>query len=324
MDYKEMTKEQLLQRIEELERLNRELIFEKHQETKLEYAWTGNLGQWYWDMKTNQVTFNPLKVITLGYDEEEIPEHVNYQYFTEKLHPEDYEKAMEAMLDHLHGKAPVYEVEYRIRTKDGHYRWYYDRGKITQRDDKGKPLFLAGIVFDVTERKEMEQELEIKNQMLTELSSVDGLTRIPNHRTLVETLKGYMMESNRGKTPLSIALFDIDNFKSVNDTKGHVFGDQVLIRVAEILTETVRGQDMAGRYGGEEFLVLLPGADVEAAKAIAERIRKNVEEYAFEEEYPITISGGVSSYQGESISDFIQEADSRLYEAKRSGKNKVI
>ncbi len=61
------------------------MIFEKHQETKLEYAWTGNLGQWYWDMKTNQVTFNPLKVITLGYDEEEIPKHVNYQYFTEKI-----------------------------------------------------------------------------------------------------------------------------------------------------------------------------------------------------------------------------------------------
>ncbi len=92
MDYTNYSREQLLKRINDLEMLTQELLNEKEQETRLEYAWTGNLGHWYWNVKTNEVTFNPLKVITLGYDKNEIPEHVSYQFFTDKLHPEDYQK----------------------------------------------------------------------------------------------------------------------------------------------------------------------------------------------------------------------------------------
>lgn len=91
------------------------------------------------------MTFNPLRLAALGYGKEEIPEHVDYKFFTEKLYPEDYGRVMGATLYHLHGKAGVYEAEYRIRTKDGSYRWHYDRGKITQYDREGKPQFLAGI-----------------------------------------------------------------------------------------------------------------------------------------------------------------------------------
>ena len=80
------------------------------------------MGHWYWNFKTNNVTFNHLKITTLGYTEEEIPEKVDYQFFTEKLHPEDYQKTMDAMLDHMYGKSSVYEVEYRIKTKEGAYK----------------------------------------------------------------------------------------------------------------------------------------------------------------------------------------------------------
>ncbi|NLE25022.1 MAG: PAS domain-containing protein [Clostridiaceae bacterium] len=189
MKYADYSKKQLLDRIEELEILNNELLTEKEQETKLEYAWTGNLGQWYWNIKTNAVTFNPLKVTALGYDKSEIPEQVTYQFFTDKLHPEDHEKTMNVMLNHLHGKANVYEAEYRIRTKDGKYKWYYDRGRITQYDDEGKPVLLAGIVFDITEKKEMEIDLKEKNELLAEQATTDGLTKLSNHRTIIEQLK---------------------------------------------------------------------------------------------------------------------------------------
>ena len=108
------------------------------------------------------MTFNPLKVTTLGYDKSEIPPRVSYQYFTDMLHPEDYQKAMDAMLGHMYRDAGVYEVEYRIRAKDGSYRWYYDRGKITQRDEQGKPAFMAGIVFDITEKKKRRWNLKTK------------------------------------------------------------------------------------------------------------------------------------------------------------------
>jgi len=323
MDYEELSQEQLLSRIQELEILNRQLLEEKEQETRLEYAWTGNLGHWYWNIKTNAVTFNSLKITTLGYDKSEIPERVTYQYFTEKLHPDDYQIAMEAMLNHLYHGAEVYETEYRILAKDGTYRWYYDRGRITQYDEQGQPLFLAGIVFDITEKKETQLELEQKNRILAEMSYIDGLTKISNHRTLIEQLETELVEANRTGKALSIALFDIDDFKKVNDTRGHVFGDQVLVDIAAIIQDNTRDSDLAGRYGGEEFMVIFSGADLAIASSIAERIRMAVEAFLFAEEARVTISGGVAQYCGQSLSDFIQAADENLYRAKRDGKNRI-
>ncbi len=324
MDYTDFSRERLLERIEELELLNRELLKEKEQETRLEYGWTGNLGQWYWNFKTNAVTFNPLKVTTLGYDKSDIPEHVTYQFFTDKLHPEDYQKTMDAMLDHMSGKSSVYEAEYRIRAKDGTFKWYYDRGKITQYDNNGRPLFIAGIVFDITEKKEMQLELERKNTVLAEMSAIDGLTGISNHRVLIEFLKDGISEADRTKAPLSVALFDIDNFKSVNDSKGHVYGDQVLTDVAALIKKTVRENDLAGRYGGEEFMVVFPNTGIDSAVKIAERIRLTIEQYPFAEGMKITISGGVKQYEGESFTELVHLADVKLYDAKKQGKNRIV
>jgi diguanylate cyclase (GGDEF)-like protein/PAS domain S-box-containing protein len=304
--------------------LTRELLKEKEQETRLEYAWTGNLGHWYWNIKTNEVTFNPLKVTTLGYDKNEIPEHVTYQFFTDKLHPEDLQNAMDAMRNHLYGKSEVYEVEYRIMAKDGSFKWYYDRGRITQYDDDGKPIFLAGIVFDVTEKKEMQLELEYKNRILSEMSSIDGLTKIANHRTLTEYLKIEMAEASRTSSHLSIAIFDIDDFKKVNDSKGHVYGDQVLVDVASIMTKSIRETDFAGRYGGEEFMVIFPNTPLSVAGKISERIRKAVEDYTFVDGLKIYISGGVGQYNNETITELVNVADTRLYKAKSNGKNQVV
>ncbi len=304
--------------------LTQELLKEKEQETRLEYAWTGNLGHWYWNIKTNEVTFNPLKVTTLGYDKSEIPEHVTYQFFTEKLHPEDLENAMDAMRNHLYGKAEVYEAEYRIKAKDGSYKWYYDRGKITQYDDNGKPSFLAGIIFDITEKKETQLELELKNRILSEMSSIDGLTKIANHRTLIEHLKADVAEADRTSNPLAIAIFDIDNFKKVNDSKGHVYGDQVLFDVASIMKKSIRGTDFTGRYGGEEFMVIFPNTTLAVAVKISERIRQAVEDYIFIDGLRITISGGVSQYNNETVTEFVHSADTSLYGAKRNGKNQIL
>ena len=323
MDYTEFSREQLLDRIKSLEMLTQELLNEKEQETRLEYAWTGNLGHWYWNIKTNEVTFNPLKVTTLGYDKSEIPEHVTYQFFTDKLHPEDFQKAMDAMRDHLYGKADVYEIEYRIKAKDGTFKWYYDRGRITQYDN-GKPAFLAGIVFDITEKKETQLELEYKNRILSEISSIDGLTKIGNHRTLIEHLKAEIAETSRTSSQLSIALFDIDDFKKVNDSKGHVYGDQVLVDLASIITKSIRGTDFAGRYGGEEFMVIFPNTTLSVASKISERIRQAVEDYNFVDGLRVTISGGTSQYNNETITELVHSADTKLYTAKRNGKNQIV
>ncbi|HMM70496.1 sensor domain-containing diguanylate cyclase [Gudongella oleilytica] len=324
MEYNNYSKEQLIQRIEELEMLNRQLLDEKEQEDRLDFAWTGNLGHWYWNVRTNTVTFNPLKVITLGYQMDELPEKVTYQFFTDKLHPEDHSKAMQAMMDHLYGKAEVYEVEYRIKAKDGSYRWYYDRGKVTQKGDNGKPQFLAGIVFDITEKKEMQLELERENQILAVESVTDGLTKINNHRAIIDHLQREVVNSNINNQPLTIALFDLDDFKNVNDTMGHVNGDKVLRDTAAIMMKNIRGTDHAGRYGGEEFLVIFPNTELSHAINVAERIRKSVENNVIIDGLKITISGGLWQYSGETMADFVHFADENLYKAKRNGKNQIV
>jgi PAS domain S-box-containing protein len=181
-DYSEYTREQLISRVQELENLNEAFLEEKEKEELLKFSWTGNLGHWYWDFTINKVTFNPLKVMALGYSREEVPEEVTYQFFTDRLHPDDYERVMEEMRLHLKGEREVWEVEYRIQTKQGQWKHFHDRGKVTKRDEQGNPLFLSGIVFDITKKKETEEELEEKNKQLNEeINNRDKFFSIISH-----------------------------------------------------------------------------------------------------------------------------------------------
>lgn len=140
----------------------------------------------------------------------------------------------------------------------------------------------------------------------------------------MEFLKMEVERKFRDKEDLSIAIFDIDDFSKVNDNKGHIIGDKVLIQVANIMTKSVRDTDFIGRYGGEEFIVIYPKTNLKDAIATSDRIRKAVEEYCFEEDVRITISGGVYQYHGEELVEFINKADEKLYKAKKLGKNKII
>lgn len=324
MEYSDLSKEQLLEIISDLTMLNDQLLEEKNQETSLNFSWSGNLGHWYWSIRSNKVTFNPLKVISLGYTEDEIPANVSYQFFTQLIHPDDHQATMDAMLAHLYKGAPVYEAEYRILCKDGSYRWYYDRGRITRRGADGKPLFLAGIVFDVTERKQRQIELEQLNRELSEKTQIDELTQIKNQRAILARLKNEMDLSIRTGGKLSVLMLDIDDFKMVNDNYGHVIGDTVLADVAAIISRSVRDKDLAGRYGGEEFLVVLSDADSKTAKSVANRIVRSVEANTFQENVRVTISCGIGHFEKESMPELVDKADKNLYEAKRQGKNRVV
>lgn len=324
MDYTQWTRDALIGRIDELVLLSTQLLREKNQETRLDYDWTGNLGHWYWNIKTNTVTFNPLKLTTLGYDAPEDSTPIPYQFFTEKLHPDDFEATMAAMKNHLQGKTHVYEVEYRIQAKDGSYRWFYDRGKITRYDNDGKPLFLAGIVFDITDKKLNEEHLKNENSLLAEQSTTDSLTGLKNHRTSIEHLRSARQISRYTGKPLSLAMLDLDSFKEINDTHGHLAGDAVLVEIAGIIKKTIRDSDLAGRYGGDEFILVFENATLSTARDICERIRTGVESAALDKGMPVTISGGVCEYRGESITEFIEAADGNLYEAKRAGRNRIV
>lgn len=324
MNYQNVSKEELIQKIEELEIWINEFKHKEENELTLEFPWTGNLGHWYWNYQTNEVVFNPRKVTSLGYSLEEIPEKVDYQFFTDKLHPDDHERVMNDMISHLKNESQVYETEYRIQTKDGNWRWYLDMGKVTQRDEEGKPLFLAGIVFDTTERHELLAQIEEKNKLLAKLANTDGLTQLLNRQAIFEHLQEEIRRAVRYESGLSILLLDIDHFKEINDNFGHLRGDQVLKQLGNHLKKCVREVDLVGRYGGEEFIIIFPNTNVKEAHNAAERIRKEILKLEFPEGLAVTISGGVAEYQAESVQGLVDKADKQLYRAKQAGRNKIM
>jgi diguanylate cyclase (GGDEF)-like protein len=169
------------------------------------------------------------------------------------------------------------------------------------------------------------------SQRLRELSTLDGLTRQLNHRVIYERLTEELERARRYRAPLSVVLCDLDHFKEVNDTYGHLTGDAVLREGAAVLRRLLRSTDVLGRYGGEEFLAVLPQVDLNAACVAAERLRVGLESHAVKlaggVEVRITASFGVASRDElsdpQSGAPLVSLADRRLYEAKAAGRNRV-
>ncbi|SMP07794.1 diguanylate cyclase (GGDEF) domain-containing protein [Desulfurobacterium pacificum] len=169
--------------------------------------------------------------------------------------------------------------------------------------------------------------LERENKQLFEKATKDPLTGLYNRRYLFEYLKAKLEERKQFKFPLSLVMIDIDHFKKINDTYGHLIGDCILKEIALILRKSVRVSDCVARYGGEEFVIVMPFARLSGACKKMEKIRKEIENHSFCKDIGIkvTISAGVTEYKdGMSIEEFIERADENLYEAKRSGRNRVI
>jgi diguanylate cyclase (GGDEF)-like protein len=160
------------------------------------------------------------------------------------------------------------------------------------------------------------------------LTTVDGLTQIYNKRYFTETLERELSRSHRYRRDLSLIMFDIDHFKQINDTYGHLAGDHVLKHLAQVIKGKIRREDMMARFGGEEFAIVLPEIDSLNAMQFAEKIRKLVTQTSFrfeEAEIEVRISIGVAGALPDEtdVNDFIKRADGLLYEAKRTGRNKV-
>jgi diguanylate cyclase (GGDEF)-like protein len=177
--------------------------------------------------------------------------------------------------------------------------------------------------------KTLQDELRRSNRLLLELSQTDPLTRLCNRRSLTEMLENEISRCQRYLAPCSLIMCDIDHFKKVNDDYGHQAGDDVLVRVADLLREHLRPYDLAARYGGEEFCLVLPETNLLHAEEVAERIRKSIEEYRFTGNLGslrLTISLGVASMcggSGKTEDELLRNADEALYLAKHNGRNRV-
>jgi diguanylate cyclase (GGDEF)-like protein len=178
------------------------------------------------------------------------------------------------------------------------------------------------------ELKQRNDELQRANEVLEQLSITDGLTKLHNHRFFQEFLTREIKRVSRTREPLSMLIIDIDDFKRLNDRLGHAAGDELLVRIARILNDSIRETDFVARYGGEEFVVVAPDTDLHGAVALAEKIRTAIAESSFILDGSLqltkmTVSVGVAQYQG-NRKTFFHAADQALYRAKASGKGCVV
>ena len=171
------------------------------------------------------------------------------------------------------------------------------------------------------------EELKTELEKYREKSIIDELTQVLNRRGIMEILQREFARSKRFNTPLSVGIVDLDDFKKINDTYGHLIGDKVLKTVASIIKNNLRITDAVGRYGGEEFLIVLPDTDSEAAEIAAEKLRKAVEKKVFkykDETFKVTISIGIAQRkETDTLESLLQRADEALYLSKKSGKNRI-
>lgn len=192
-------------------------------------------------------------------------------------------------------------------------------------------LFLATLAVLVTAVgwlvSGLRRRLALAEARIRDMAITDELTGLRNRRHITHRLAEEVSRSRRSGRPLSVLMFDVDHFKRVNDQRGHAVGDRVLRAVARRLADAVRSDDLVARVGGEEFCVLLPGADLAAAAEVGERIRTAVREASVADAdcaVRVTVSAGVSTLEpGDDELSFVSRADLRLYEAKRDGRDRV-
>lgn len=244
--------------------------------------------------------------------------------FGDFIVPEDFVTIEEAIRTAL-SLHTSYEVEYRMRARNGQTHWVSERGHIFV-DGDGKPLWLDGVIIDVTERKKAEEA--IRN-----LAFVDTLTNLPNRRFLLDRLRQGLANCRRHGHHGALLFIDLDHFKAVNDTYGHEAGDKLLCEVAQRLRQSVREGDTVARLGGDEFVVMLEelGDTEETAAekglAIGEKILAALNE-PFEidgDTHQNTPSIGVSCFgaEDERAEDLLRRADAAMYRAKAAGRNRL-
>lgn len=223
---------------------------------------------------------------------------------------------------------PLHDIEYAIQnnTPDTIEKYVYQVDEIGELSRAIKQYLIQREQINVY-LKELESKnasLRALNEEVRRLLEKDVLTGLLTRHVFNEQIERLYVSSKADRIPLSAIAIDADNFKKINDTYGHATGDEVLKKIGEVILKSIRMSDFPIRMGGEEILILLPEADVNAAYSIAERIRKKIEEEFQNKPYKVTISLGVTQLRGEdSIETFLRRADDALYISKSNGKNQT-
>lgn len=255
---------------------------------------------------------------------------VSAEDWATRMHPDDREKVVQFCIAQSQNGVD-HEADYRALTAAGDYVWIRDVVHVV-RDDNGEVDALIGFMFDISERKKTEEQLLTLQKQLEEYSYKDGLTGVANRRMFDMVLATEWANAQRTQQPLSVILLDIDHFKQFNDHYGHIQGDDCLKSVGQALSRAAsRPRDFVGRFGGEEFVLVLPETDEAAARHIAERCRQQVRQQRIAHERSsvsslLTISLGVGTIVPgvhDSPLDFLNSVDKLLYQAKQRGRDRL-
>ncbi len=255
---------------------------------------------------------------------------VSVEDWAKRMHPDDREHVVNFCVAQSQAGTD-HEADYRALTKDNGYVWIRDVVHV-MRNDKGEVQALIGFMFDISERKKTEEKLLTMQRELEALSFKDGLTSIANRRQFDVSFELEWKNARSHHQPLSMLMFDIDFFKQYNDLYGHIQGDKCLVDIAQTLNLALDGlRDMVARFGGEEFVVLLPQADAAVAWKVAERCQRLVYKRAIDHAQSphgerLTVSIGVGTVipdEHMQPGSFIEAVDARLYAAKKNGRNRI-
>ncbi|MGB5216751.1 MAG: diguanylate cyclase [Smithella sp.] len=265
---------------------------------------------------------NVSTILMTGYEEDEI---IGKRYM-EIIHPSMREEAAKFFKNQFVKKIKNTYSEYPIIKKDGSEIWLGQNTQLIM--ERGKITGFQAVSRDITERKRLEKDLKESEERYRQLSIIDDLTQLYNARHFHRQIKMEINRLERYDYPLTLLLLDIDDFKVFNDTYGHLEGDQVLMRLGQVIKRCLRKADSAYRYGGEEFTIILPMTTSQEGVVTAERIREELSKEDFtpipDENVHLTVSIGLSQYrQKESIKDFVSRVDQLMYKSKKNGKDRV-
>lgn len=274
-----------------------------------------NDGVWDWNMIDNSIYFSPRWKAILGYEDDEIPNHPR-EWFS-RVHPHDLHQVREHLQAHLNGATPHFQSEHRLMHKDGVYRWALVRG-LAVRNTKEQATRMAGSLTDVTKRKSVEEQL-------LHDALHDTLTGLPNRALFMDHLRLSLERARRRRYYFAVLFLDLDQFKVVNDSLGHVIGDQLLGEIAERLKSCIRPGDTLARLGGDEFTILLDDINsISSAHRVAQRIQDEMARPIIVEGHEVFTSASIgialSASCYERPEEVLRDADTAMYRAKSRGR----
>lgn len=304
-------------------------------------------GIWDWNANTGFVYRNPGWYAMLGYPPHSLDNTV--LTWESVIHPDDYPQVMALFDDHLQQRSHHYQAEYRCRTRDGSWMWIEDRGYVIARNPDGTVARMIGAHRSIDDKKRLFEQLERRNKSLEaviqertlELSRVnhqlqiqldenrrlaetDALTRVANRYRLEQALPLACERAQRFREPLSLIAMDVDDFKDINDRYGHAFGDAALVQVVQAVKRCERDGDLLARWGGDEFIMILPNTSLADACLMAETIRRSLSDLLPVGDFQVTMSFGVVQRRGdEQHTMLLDRADQALYRSKVAGKNVI-